>query len=96
MSENVMIVDLLRNDLSKIAKIGTVKVDRLFEVETHLTIHQMTSTISAILDENVNLYNIFKAIFPCGSITGHQKFQQLKLLRNWNKMNVVFIVVQSV
>lgn len=80
MSENLMIVDLLRNDLSKIAKIGTVKVDRLFEVETHLTIHQMTSTISAILDENVNLYNIFKAIFPCGSITGAPKISTIKII----------------
>lgn len=80
-SENVMIVDLLRNDLSKIAKTGSVKVDKLFEIETHPTLHQMTSTISAILDKKVNLYNIFKAIFPCGSITGAPKISTIKVIK---------------
>ena len=80
-AENVMIVDLLRNDLSKISKIGTVKVDKLFEVETHPTLHQMTSTISAMLNKKVNLYNIFKAIFPCGSITGAPKISTIKVIK---------------
>ncbi len=80
-AENVMIVDLLRNDLSKISKIGTVKVNKLFEVETHPTVHQMTSTISAIIDEKVDLYNIFKAIFPCGSITGAPKISTIKVIK---------------
>ena len=80
MSENVMIVDLLRNDLSKIAKTKSVKVEKLFEIETHSTLHQMTSTISAILDNKVNLYSIFKAIFPCGSITGAPKISTIKVI----------------
>ena len=68
-----MIVDLLRNDLSKIAKTGTVNVDKLFEIEAHPTVYQMTSEISAELKENTSLYNILEAIFPCGSITGAPK-----------------------
>lgn len=79
-AENVMIVDLLRNDLGKIAKTGSVKVDKLFEVETHKTVHQMTSEISAELDDNTTLYEIFEAIFPCGSITGAPKINTMKII----------------
>ena len=81
-AENVMIVDLLRNDLSKIAKTGTVKVDKLFEVETHPTLHQMTSTISALIDYDVKLYDIFKNLFPCGSISGAPKVSTVKVIKN--------------
>lgn len=79
-AENVMIVDLLRNDLGKIAKTGTVKVDKLFEVETHKTLHQMTSEVSAELDENTTLFEIFEAIFPCGSITGAPKINTMEII----------------
>lgn len=79
-AENVMIVDLLRNDLGKIAKTGSVKVDRLFEVETHKTVHQMTSEVSAELDEGITLLEIFEAIFPCGSITGAPKINTMKII----------------
>ncbi|MCM1265621.1 MAG: aminodeoxychorismate synthase component I [Candidatus Gastranaerophilales bacterium] len=79
-AENVMIVDLLRNDLSRIAKTGTVKVEKLFEIETHKTVHQMTSTISAILEENTTLYKIFESIFPCGSITGAPKISTMRVI----------------
>lgn len=79
-AENVMIVDLLRNDLGKIAKTGTVTVDKLFEIETHKTVHQMTSEISAELQENTSLYQIFEAIFPCGSITGAPKINTMKII----------------
>lgn len=79
-AENVMIVDLLRNDLGKIAKTGTVKVDKLFEVETHSTLHQMTSEVSAELDEKTTLFEIFEAIFPCGSITGAPKINTMKII----------------
>jgi len=79
-AENVMIVDLLRNDLGKIAKTGTVKVEKLFEVETHKTLHQMTSEVSAELDEKITLYEIFDAIFPCGSITGAPKINTMKII----------------
>lgn len=79
-AENVMIVDLLRNDLGKIAKTGTVKVDKLFEVETHKTVHQMTSEISAELDENITFYDIFEALFPCGSVTGTPKINTMEII----------------
>ena len=79
-AENVMIVDLLRNDLGRIAKTGSVKVSKLFEIETHKTLHQMTSQIEADLKEDVSLYEIFKAIFPCGSITGAPKISTMKII----------------
>ena len=79
-AENVMIVDLLRNDLGKIAKTGTVKVDKLFEVETHKTLHQMTSEVTAELEDNTSLYKIFEALFPCGSITGAPKINTMKII----------------
>lgn len=79
-AENVMIVDLLRNDLGKIAKTATVKVDKLFEIETHKTVHQMTSEVSAELEENTTLLNIFEALFPCGSITGAPKINTMEII----------------
>lgn len=79
-AENVMIVDLLRNDLGRIAKTGTVNVDKLFEIETHKTLHQMTSEISAELEDGAGLYEIFKAIYPCGSITGAPKVSTMKII----------------
>ena len=79
-AENIMIVDLLRNDLGRIAKTGTVKVDKLFEIEEHPTVYQMTSEISAELQDNIGLYDIFKAIFPCGSITGAPKISTMKVI----------------
>ena len=84
-AENVMIVDLLRNDLGRIAKTGSVKVSKLFEIETHKTLHQMTSQIEADLRDDVKLFDIFKAIFPCGSITGAPKISTMKVI---NKVEV--------
>lgn len=84
-AENVMIVDLLRNDLGRIAKTGTVKVTKLFEIETHKTLHQMTSQIEADLQENTTLFNIFNAIFPCGSITGAPKISTMKVIADVEK-----------
>lgn len=84
-AENVMIVDLLRNDLGKIATTGTVKVDKLFEIETHSTLHQMTSEISAELESNITLYEIFQAIFPCGSITGAPKISTMNIIESIEK-----------
>ena len=86
-AENVMIVDLLRNDLGRIAKVGTVNVSKLFEVETHKTLHQMTSQIEADLKENTTLFDIFKAIFPCGSITGAPKISTMKVISEVEKGN---------
>ncbi|MDD3420323.1 MAG: bifunctional anthranilate synthase component I family protein/class IV aminotransferase, partial [Candidatus Gastranaerophilales bacterium] len=79
-AENVMIVDLLRNDLGKIAKTGSVNVDKLFEIETHKTLHTMTSTISAEIHDDATLYDVFEAIFPCGSITGAPKISTMKII----------------
>lgn len=79
-AENVMIVDLLRNDLSIVAKTGTVRVDRLFEIETHKTLHQMTSEVSAEVKEDVTLYEIFEALFPCGSVTGAPKISTMEII----------------
>lgn len=79
-AENIMIVDLLRNDLGRISKIGSVKVPKLFEIETHKTLHQMTSEITSTLKDNVKLYDIFKAIFPCGSITGAPKISTMNII----------------
>lgn len=81
-AENVMIVDLLRNDLSKIAKTGSVRVPRLFDIETHPTVHQMTSEVEAVLKDGTSLYEVFSAIFPCGSITGAPKISTMKIIDN--------------
>lgn len=79
LSENVMIVDLLRNDISKLIKKGSMKT-RLFKVQSYPTLHQMTSTIKGKLKKAQGFYKIFKALFPCGSITGAPKFETLKLI----------------
>lgn len=84
-SENVMIVDLVRNDLSKIAKRGSVSVDELFEIQTFSQVHQMVSTISADLKEGVNFDAIIKALFPMGSMTGAPKISSMQLIEKYEK-----------
>ena len=79
-AENLMIVDLLRNDMSRLAKRGSVKVDKLFEVETYPTVHQMTSTITAELTPDLTMMDWFKALFPCGSITGAPKISTMETI----------------
>lgn len=76
-AENLMIVDLLRNDISRLAKKGSVKATKLFEVETYPTVHQLTSTIEAELQESLSVFEWFKALFPCGSITGAPKISTM-------------------
>ena len=80
-AENLMIVDLVRNDLARIAATGTVQVPALFEVETYPTIHQMTSTVTARLRPEIGLSAIFRALFPCGSITGAPKRRSMEIIR---------------
>ena len=80
-AENLMIVDLLRNDLGRIAQTGTVKVPALFEVERFGHVWQMTSTIEAECRPDVTLADIFSAIYPCGSITGAPKHRTMQILR---------------
>ena len=79
-SENVMIVDLLRNDLGRVAQTGTVHADRLFDVERYATLWQMTSTVSAELRPEVGIHEIFRALFPSGSVTGAPKVRAMQLL----------------
>ncbi len=69
-AENLMIVDLLRNDLGRIAELGSVSVKELFAVETYPTVHQMTSTIVAKRAAGASVSAIVRALFPCGSVTG--------------------------
>jgi para-aminobenzoate synthetase/4-amino-4-deoxychorismate lyase len=79
-AEHIMIVDLLRNDLGRLANTGSVTVDRLFEVETYQTLLQMTSTITAEIPANTSLHEIFSALFPCGSVTGAPKMRCMEIL----------------
>lgn len=80
-AENLMIVDLMRNDISKLARVGSVKVPDLFKVETYATLHQMTSRIIATMSQETALFDIFKAMFPCGSITGAPKIRAMQIIR---------------
>jgi len=79
-AENVMIVDLLRNDLGRVAEIGSVHVPRLFEIERYPTLFQMTSTVCATPRPNLTLEELFSAIFPCGSITGAPKVSTMRII----------------
>ncbi|GHE04008.1 aminodeoxychorismate synthase, component I [Allgaiera indica] len=80
-AENLMIVDLLRNDISRLAELGSVRVHRLFHVETFATVHQMTSHISAQLRRDLSLHEMFAALFPCGSVTGAPKIRAMEIIR---------------
>jgi para-aminobenzoate synthetase/4-amino-4-deoxychorismate lyase len=80
-SENVMIVDLLRNDLGRLSRMGGVHVQSLFDVETYETLHQMTSSIRGTLDHSTSLEVMFKALFPCGSVTGAPKIRTMEIIR---------------
>jgi para-aminobenzoate synthetase/4-amino-4-deoxychorismate lyase len=79
-AENLMIVDLLRNDLGRLAKFGTVRTENMFAVERHSTLWQMTSTITGDLRPDARFNDIFRALFPCGSITGAPKVRAMQLL----------------
>ncbi|MEJ7138635.1 chorismate-binding protein [Amphibiibacter pelophylacis] len=77
-AENLMIVDLLRNDLGRVAQTGSVAVSDLFAVQRHATLLQMTSTITATLQPQATLADLLRAVFPCGSITGAPRRQTLR------------------
>ena len=79
-AENLMIVDLLRNDLSRVSKPGSVKVPELFAVETYPTVLQMTSTVTAETDEGVGPVELIRAAFPCGSVTGAPKIRAMEII----------------
>lgn len=79
-AENVMIVDLVRNDLTRVAKTGTIHVDELFGIYSFQAVHQMISTISCELKEGVSYAEIIKALFPMGSMTGAPKISAMKII----------------
>lgn len=79
-AENLMIVDLLRNDLSRVAVAGSVKVDHAFAVESYPTVHQMVTTVRAKLTDDTSAVDMLRALFPCGSITGAPKIRAMELI----------------
>ena len=80
-AENLMITDLLRNDLSRIALTGSVHVPDLFTVETYPTVHQMTSTVTARLRPGAGFREVVNGLFPCGSVTGAPKIRAMEIIR---------------
>ncbi|PHK50383.1 chorismate-binding protein [Staphylococcus edaphicus] len=81
-AENVMIVDLLRNDMSRIAKTGTVKVYKPFHIEAYSTVFQMTSMVTGELNSSTKLADVLKSLFPCGSITGAPKLNTMQYIKD--------------
>jgi para-aminobenzoate synthetase / 4-amino-4-deoxychorismate lyase len=81
-AENIMIVDLVRNDLARVAVAGSVRVARLLHAERFATVHQLTSDVTARPRPGVGLTGIFRALFPCGSVTGAPKARTMELIRD--------------
>ncbi len=86
-TENVMIVDVARNDLSRVAKRGSVVVDKLFDIESYQQVHQMVSTVSCKLKEQVSINNIIEATFPMASMTGAPKIRAMQLIDQYEVYN---------
>jgi para-aminobenzoate synthetase component 1 len=82
-AENVMIVDLVRNDLAQIAQPNSVRVDELCEVYTYETVHQMISTVACEVDESVSFTDMIRATFPMGSMTGAPKIKAMELIEEY-------------
>ena len=80
-AENLMIVDLLRNDISRVTQPGSVQVPHLFRVETYPTIHQMISIVEGRLRQGLGPVDVLRALFPCGSITGAPKLRAMEVIR---------------
>ncbi len=79
-AENIIIVDLLRNDLGRIAEPGSLEVEDLLMVETYRSLYQMTSSIRCTISDAVTLLDIFRALFPCGSVTGAPKIRTMEII----------------
>lgn len=86
-TENVMIVDVARNDLSRIAKKGTVKVEKLFDIESYQQVHQMVSTVSCELKDHTSFEEIIRASFPMASMTGAPKIRAMQLIDEYELYN---------
>ena len=84
-AENMMIVDLLRNDMNRISEIGSEQVTHLCQVEQYSTVWQMTSTIESRLRAEIDLIQTFRALFPCGSITGAPKISTMEIIQKTEK-----------
>ncbi len=84
-AENLMIVDLMRNDLSRISEPGSVRVDKPFAVESYPTLHQMVSTVRARLTPDNGPVDLVRALFPCGSITGAPKIRAMELIGDYER-----------
>ena len=81
-AENLMIVDLLRNDISRISTVGSVRVPELFAIESYATVHQMVSRVTGQLLPGTTPSALFRALFPCGSITGAPKIRAMEIIRD--------------
>ena len=84
-AENVMIVDLIRNDLGRVSEYGSVKVKNIFDVEKYESVYQMVSTVESKLKKNIKLSDVLKNIFPCGSITGAPKIRTMEIINELEK-----------
>ncbi|WP_210527013.1 aminodeoxychorismate synthase component I [Rubellimicrobium arenae] len=80
-AENLMIVDLLRNDIGRLSRPGSVRVPALYAIEPYATVHQMTSTVEGVLAEPASLARLMPALFPCGSVTGAPKIRAMQIIR---------------
>jgi aminodeoxychorismate synthase component I len=79
-AENLMIVDLMRNDLGRVCRLGTVKVNELFSLESYSTLHQMVSEIEGLLEEEISIVDVIRSTFPPGSVTGAPKRRALEVI----------------
>jgi para-aminobenzoate synthetase/4-amino-4-deoxychorismate lyase len=79
-SENLMIVDLMRNDIGKLAKVGSMEVESLFQIQSFATLHQMISTVRGEVDSDISFQTIVDSLFPCGSITGAPKVRTMEII----------------
>jgi para-aminobenzoate synthetase component 1 len=87
-AENLMIVDLVRHDFSRVCVPGSVKVDRLFDIQTFRTVHQMVSTVTGLLQDDISVEDVLAACFPMGSMTGAPKIRAMQLieeLETWRR-----------
>ena len=79
-SENLMIVDLMRNDIGRLADAGSMKVSQLFEIQTYKTLHQMVSSIEGHVAQDITFAEVINGLFPCGSITGAPKIRTMEII----------------
>ena len=86
-AENLMIVDLLRNDLSMNCELGSVKVDSLFDIETFANVHHLVSTVTGEVDHNSSIYDLIRDAFPGGSITGAPKIRSMEIIEELELSN---------